>query len=119
MGIYHDRMQQDLELHDRSPSTKREYLRCARAFVAHYMRPPTELGRDEIRRYLLHLKLVKRAGVPTRKMHFAAIRFLYMHTLRRPDVIPGRVFARLCPRFSAGPNLTLCLRQSIRLRIAP
>lgn len=89
MGIYHDRMKQDLQLHGHSPSTQEEYLRCARAFVAHYMRPPTELGRDEVRRYLLYLKLVKRSGLPTQKMHFAGIRFLYLHTLQQPDVIAG------------------------------
>ena len=95
MAMYHDRMKEDLELHGRSRKTRVEYLRCARAFVAHYMLPPTELGRDHVRRYLLHLKLVKRSGLPTQKMHFAAIRFLYLHTLRRPEVIAGLPWPRV------------------------
>lgn len=46
MGQYRDRMEEDLKLRNVSPSTRKIYLLYARKFVAHYRRPPTELGRQ-------------------------------------------------------------------------
>ncbi len=83
MGKFRDRMQQDLQLAQYRPSTQENYLRCARKFVAYYMRPPTQLGREEIRKFLL--TLIDRPS--TQKTHWAAIRFLYTTTLRRPEEV--------------------------------
>ena len=55
MGRLHDRMEQDLKLKNVSPATRKIHLMYARKFVAHYGRPPTELGDRQIRLYLLHL----------------------------------------------------------------
>lgn len=83
MGVFRDRMQQDLQLAQYRPSTQESYLRCVRNFVAHFMRPPTELGREEIRQFLL--TLTDRPA--TQKMHWAAIKLLYTKTLRRPEEV--------------------------------
>jgi integrase/recombinase XerD len=83
MGIFHDRMRQDLRLAQYRPSTQHSYLRCARAFVAYYHRPPTELGREHIRAFLL--TLVQRPA--KQKLHWAAIKFLYTKTLNRPEEV--------------------------------
>lgn len=83
MGKFRDRMQQDLQLAQYRPSTQKTYLTCARRFVAHYMRPPTQLGREEIRQFLL--TLTDRPAV--QKSHWAAIRFLYTKTLGRPEEV--------------------------------
>lgn len=83
MGQFRDRMQQDLQLAQYRPSTQDCYLRCARRFVAHYMRPPTELGREEIRQFLL--TLTDRPAV--QKTHWAAIKFLYTKVLGRPEEV--------------------------------
>lgn len=83
MGTFRDRMQQDLQLAQYRPSTQENYLRCARKFVAYYMRPPTQLGREEIRKFLL--TLIDRPS--TQKTHWAAIKFLYTTTLRRPEEV--------------------------------
>lgn len=85
MGKYHDRMAEDLKLRAHKPSTCNNYLRCVHNFVAHYMRPPTELGEQEIRKYLLHLQDEKKAGPPTLKMNVAAIKFFYTHSLEKPE----------------------------------
>jgi site-specific recombinase XerD len=77
----------DLELRRYRPSTKEEYLRCAGNFVLHFMRPAEELGEGEVRAFLLHLVRVKKASPSVHKMYVAAIRFLYTHTLRRPEVV--------------------------------
>lgn len=85
MGKFRDRMQQDLQLAQYRPSTQQSYVRCAKNFVAHFMRPPTELGREEIREFLLTLT----DRPPTQKTHFAAIKFLYNMTLQRPEEVVG------------------------------
>ena len=95
MGSTSDRMRAELELRRYSPSTQKEYLRCARHFVAHYMRPAEELGEAEVRGFLLHLVRVRKAGEATHKMFVAALRFLYTHVLGRPEVLPAAPWPRM------------------------
>jgi len=83
MGVFRDRMQQDLQLAQYRPSTQESYLRCAKSFVAHFMRPPTQLGREEIRQFLL--TLTDRPAA--QKMHWAAIKLLFTMTLQRPEEV--------------------------------
>ena len=84
MGQLRDRMEQDLKLRNVSPATRKVYLLHARRFVAHYGRPPTELGEGEIRRYLLHLMEVEQVSYETYRQNLAAIKFLYTVTMGRP-----------------------------------
>lgn len=87
MGEFYDRMDSDLRLSRRSERTRKQYLRAARAFVAHFMKPPTKLGEPEIRQYLEHLVDVRRVGVSAQKMAVAGIKFLYQKTLDRPEEV--------------------------------
>lgn len=87
MGHIRDRMIADLQLRRYSISTQNEYVRCATRFVEHYMRSPDELGEREVRGYVLHLVRVRKVSPSVHKMHVAAIRFLYVHTLHRPEAI--------------------------------
>ena len=48
MGQIRDRMAADLAIAAYSVETRTIYLRHARQFVAHFVRPPTEMGEDEI-----------------------------------------------------------------------
>ena len=45
MGAIREKMKADLDLRRFAETTKKEYLRRAQNFVAHYRRPPTELAR--------------------------------------------------------------------------
>jgi integrase/recombinase XerD len=87
MGQIAERMKADLELRGFAATTKKEYLRRAHNFVAHYGRSPTALGEEEVRGFLLHLVNKKQAGPATHCMYVAAIKFLYVTTLRRPEVV--------------------------------
>jgi site-specific recombinase XerD len=51
------------------------------------MRSPDELGERDVRQFLLHLSQERKVGPATVKMHTAAIKFLYTHTLDRPEVV--------------------------------
>jgi site-specific recombinase XerD len=87
MGQLQDRMIEDLTLRGSAPGTTSAYVRYARAFVAFYRRPPTELGEEHVRAWLLHLLREKRRSQRTVNVHIAALRVLFTVTLRRPEVM--------------------------------
>ena len=87
MGHIRDRMADDLVLAGRSESTRTSYLRCAKAFVKHFMRSPEELGEAEVRQHLLHLATERKLAVGTRLVYHGAIKFLFAVTLTRPEVV--------------------------------
>jgi integrase/recombinase XerD len=87
MGKLHDRMRQDLILKAYSHHTQDSYLRCARAFVRHFMRSPEEMGEEEIREFLLHLVRDRKVSAATQDQYVNAIKFLYSVTLKRPEVV--------------------------------
>lgn len=107
-----DRMIADLELRRYAPSTIKEYVRCARQFVCHYMRPAEELGEAEVRGYFLHLVRVRKTSAFVHKMHVAAVKFLYAITLRRPEVVhwlPWPKTPRLLPEVLSGREVLALL----------
>lgn len=87
MGKLHDQMQEDLLLKAYSPHTMRSYLRCARHFAKHYMRSPEEMGEQEVRDFLLYLVRDRQASSATLDMYVNALKFLYVVTLKRPEVV--------------------------------
>lgn len=87
MGQLQTRMLEDLQLRGYAPATCERYVCCARSYVGYHMRSPTELGEREVRQYLLHLRQERKLGPSTIKMHTAGIKFLYVHTLQRPEVV--------------------------------
>jgi len=85
----------DLELANYAAGTIENYVRCADTFVAHYMRVPAELGETEVRCFLLHLRKVKKTGPSGLKMFVAALRFLYIRTLQRRQVVETIPYPRI------------------------
>lgn len=84
MGRLYDRTAQDLVLRNFSPATRRNYLLYCRQFVAFFLRPPEEIGEAEIRQYLLHQIEVRQLAYATYRQIYAALKFLYTYTLKRP-----------------------------------
>jgi hypothetical protein len=89
MGAIRDKMKADLELRRYAETTKREYLRRAQNFVAHYRRPPTDLGQSEIRKFLLHLVQEKKVGAATHHMYVAYYVISANGSLTVTDSPPG------------------------------
>lgn len=54
MGQLKTKMVEDLQLRGYAPQTCERYVSCAQSFVAYPMRPPTELGERDVRRFLLY-----------------------------------------------------------------
>jgi integrase/recombinase XerD len=83
MGKIGDRMKQDLAMAGFAPGTQRGYFWAAKKFAAHYMRSPEELGHEEVRAYVEHLRS-KGTKPALLKLHLAGLKFLYTRTLARP-----------------------------------
>jgi site-specific recombinase XerD len=86
MATIGDQMRQDLALAGYAKHTQESYWRLARAFVAHFRRCPTTLGRKELREYVAYLN-TRSMSASRLKDHYAALTFLYRKTLGRPDEI--------------------------------
>ena len=112
MGKLRDQMIEDLQLRDYARGTCKAYVDCARTFVAYHRKPPQQMGELEIRQFLMFLVETRKATPASRKMHVAAIKFLYSVTLRRPEVvasIPWPKVAHGVPDILSGSEVTALL----------
>lgn len=89
MGQLRDQMARDLKLRGLRPSTCASYLRCARCLAAYHGRSPATMTEDDVKTFMLHLLEARKLARSTYLVYHAAIVFLYVHTLRRPDVVAG------------------------------
>lgn len=84
-------MLDELQRRNYSQSTTRCYLHAVADFAKYFHCSPERLGPDHIRRYQAHLFRDRKLSPGTIQGHTAALRFLYVKTLRRPylsDDIP-------------------------------
>jgi site-specific recombinase XerD len=88
MGQICDRMVENLRLAGYRAGTQELYIDNARRYVAHFMKPPTELGEPHVREFMLALRDKGLQG-STMRGYLAAIRFLYAVTLQRPEAVVG------------------------------
>lgn len=79
-----DQMKMDLELQDYSPKTIDSYLKHIRDFTAYFQGSVSQLGEDDIRKYLYHVKKEKSYGRSYLAQVFSAIKFLYRETIEMP-----------------------------------
>ena len=86
MGAVYEKMKADLKLRRYSPRTEKSYLYYAARFVRHFGRAPAEMGKVEIRQFLLALQ-ERGESASSLKLYVASIRFLYAITLERPDEV--------------------------------
>ncbi len=83
MGEFRQRMEEDMEIRGFSPNTQQCYLGRVKEFVRYYMRPPNELGLDEIHRYQLHLTRERKVSWAVFNQSVGALRFFYGVTLHK------------------------------------
>lgn len=107
MGELSERMAVDLKIAGHSASTAKVYLLYARQFARFHMRSPAELGRDDVRAFLLHL--AERPVSPnTMRQVRASLTFLYTTTLSRPievDNLPVQRPMRRLPLILSGTEI--------------
>jgi site-specific recombinase XerD len=121
MGVLKERMEADLQLRNLRPSTQASYLRCGRLLAKHYMRSPAELTEEEIRGFLLHLQDDKQLKPSSLKVYIAALKFLYVVTLRQPEKVVhlrGPKIPRKVPEVLSGSEVEALFQEvsSIKYR---
>jgi len=77
------RMLEDLQIRQYSPTTIRIYLHAVTEFAQHFGKSPDRLGAEHIRQYQLFLIKEKKVARPTFIQVVCALRFFYTHTLNR------------------------------------
>ncbi len=82
------KMDEDLRLRNLGKSTRKKYLGYVARFARYFRMSPDKLGAEDVREYLLHLKLAGYSA-STRACNHAALRFLYVETLVRPEIMAG------------------------------
>jgi integrase/recombinase XerD len=88
-----ERMEQDLAFAEYAHSTQKSYLKTVKDVAAHFGRPVTEIGRDEVRDYVELLRRQERSA-SWLKMQLAAVVFLFAKTLGRPTDVSFIVWPR-------------------------
>src|SRR5437868_5585847 len=100
MGALYEKMAADLKLRRYSPRTEKSYLYYARRFVRHFGRSPSEMGKAEIREFLLMLQARGESG-SSLKLYVASIRFLYAIALERPAEVEHIPWPRVVQKLPA------------------
>jgi integrase/recombinase XerD len=93
-------MLDELERRNYSPNTVRSYLHAVEEFARHFRRSPEELGPEHVREYQVHLFRDRKLSARTIAGQTAALRFLFVKTLRRPylpDALPFPKHSRRLP----------------------
>lgn len=70
-------MLEDMRVRNLAPHTQKAYIGCVAAFARHFGKSPDQLGPDEIRAYLLHLRDDRHLSTSTITQAYCALRFLY------------------------------------------
>jgi integrase/recombinase XerD len=85
------RMLDELQRRNYAQTSVRSYVRAVEEFAAYFGKPPDQLGPEQIREYQVHLFREPKLTPSTIAQQGAALRFLFVKTLRRPylpDDIP-------------------------------
>jgi len=86
-------MIEDMTIRKFAPRTQEGYIRAVKNFSAFLGASPDKASFEDVRRYRLHLAS-SGTGVPTINHSLTALRFLFMVTLRQPDVVIHVPFVR-------------------------
>ena len=78
-------MLEELERRNYDQSTIRYYLRAVEQYARYFGKSPDKLGLEHLRTYQAYLLKTRRLAPGSVENHVAALRFLYVRTLRRPE----------------------------------
>ena len=81
------RMLAELKLKGREPNTHKTYIDAVARFAAYYGKSPEQLGKDEVRRYLLYLIEEEHLAESSVNVAYWAMRFLYDNVLGKKGLI--------------------------------
>ena len=79
-----ERMLMDMTLQNLSPKTIKAYSWHIKKFCDYFSKSAEELGEDDIRHYLYHLKTVEKCSSSFMAQAFSAIKYMYRNLLEMP-----------------------------------
>ena len=85
-ATYRDKLREDLELSNLAPKTRDDYIGNCSRFFRHVRMNPARVVNDDVRDFFAHLEDLGRAPA-TRATYYHALRFFFVVTARRPEVI--------------------------------
>ncbi len=118
MGVFHDRMDQDMQIRGYAPRTRQIYLSRVKDFVAFFGTPPDKLGLEHIREYQLHL-IDRKVSWSTFNQSVCALRFFFNITLSRAwDVrhLPFQKGSRQLPIVLSSGEVADLITAAVNLR---
>lgn len=86
MELVIEQMGSDLASSGYATRTRTTYLHAVRDFATFHRRSPDELGRADLRAWVGHLN-GRGLSAQRLRQHYAALRFLFVRTLGRPDAV--------------------------------
>jgi site-specific recombinase XerD len=89
-----ERMLADLRVRNYAPKTQRVYVQCVADFAMHFKPSPDDLGREEIREYLVYLVEQKKVSWSSFNQTASALRFFYRFTLGQEGLVPHIPYPR-------------------------
>lgn len=113
------RMMEELQLRNLSPVTAGTYLGAVERFAKYFNKSPQNLGGEHVREYLLHLIRDNQAMPSTVLVNRAALRFVYVCTLKRTwfeDEIPHPKRRLTLPDILSAEEVTRILDSTYNLK---
>ena len=71
-----------------------EYLQAVERFAKHFKRSPDQLNQDHLRTYQAYLLCKRKLEPRTVKLHVSALRFFFVKTLKRSDLLDDIPYRR-------------------------
>ncbi len=105
-------MLDELQRRNYAQNTVRSYIKAVEDFARYFGKPPERLGPEHIRQYQVHLFRDRKLAASTVEGRAAALRFLFVKTLRRPylpDQIPFPKRARRLPTVLSPEEVALLI----------
>ena len=87
VGKLKEAMSKELRLRNYSSGTIKVYLQHIKEFVRFFRKSPSELGKDDVNRYLLYLTEERQVSASYRNQAVSALKFFYGRVLKRQVVI--------------------------------
>ena len=88
------RMLDELQLRNLSEATIQTYVKAVWRFARHFGKPPDQLGPEDVRQYLLHLRNEKKDAWSTLQVNRGALKFLYVRVLKQKwfddEIVPPK-----------------------------
>jgi integrase/recombinase XerD len=109
----------ELQLRNYSENTIHSYVHVVERFARHFDKSPGSLGCDAVKEFLLHLKNEKNLKWSTLQINRAALRFLYVKTLKQKwfeEEVPPPKRRPYLPTVLSGEEITRMLDLTTNLK---